>query len=233
MFTIATELNSINCVFESSIELDKLTFSPLVDQKELEDQIELNLRDLELRLELDPKELTIIESLLNNYFQFDKKEEFRFRYGSLVKLSGLSNELLKITKDENVSEEKINKLYAEVSNCGHGPFRSLLENNLAKLIIKDNTNVEEHNYSELLITTNDLNELDEAICELSIEQYIDLGKENRLFVAEQLLLIDRTHMVIDDVINEIIKLSLVKPAKKGLNGINVRETIKMNELNLL
>lgn len=236
MFSEATELRfNEKGLSSSNIDFNKLSITPFVEKNILTSDIELLLTNLETKVELSIEEITTLTSLISLYYYDDKKEEYEFRLKSLIDLQKIGENITTLEMKETINPEEIDQLLSTISMCGHGPHRSLLEHklNCYKNELPKNVIVEE-DFFKMLATTKSHDLLDNALCELNAEEYINLGKEKRLVVSKELLEMNRENVSFDeitDMINEIINgkdFSYI--TSDTTNDVYIKDTVFANEL---
>ena len=181
MFSEATELIlSENALSSSNIDFNKLSITPFVEKNILTKDIELLLTKLENKVELSIEDIKSLSSLLSLYYYDEKKDEYEFRLKSLIELKEIGDILVALEMKEVINSEEIEQLLSTLSMCGHGLHRSLLEHklNCYKDDLPKNVIVEE-DFLKILANTNSHDLVDNALCELNVEEYINLGKEKR------------------------------------------------------
>ena len=234
MFSEATEIksNDLNPIC-SNIDINRLSVTPFVEKNILLGEIERLLTNLEKKVQLSYEEIEPLSTLVSLYYYDDHKDEYEFRLNSLVDLSEIENVIKNLEITEDIDPEEIDQLLSKISTCGHGPYRSLLENKLNHIKNKlPERAVKEVDYSTIVSTTNSLDELDTALCELVFEEYINLGKENRLIVCRELLKMNREKDSLEEISDKINRLiatsNLANP--DSVNDNYFKDTVFVNEL---
>ncbi|AMQ07671.1 hypothetical protein [Sporosarcina psychrophila] len=236
MFSEATELILSEIGFNSSnIDFNKLSITPFVEKNILTKDIELLLTNLESKIELSIEDITPLASLISLYYYDDNKEEYEFRLKSLIDLQKVGEFISVLEMKEAINPVEIDQLLSTISLCGHGPHRSLLEHklNCYKNELPKNEIVEQ-DFLRILATTNKHDLVDNALCELSAEEYINLGKEKRLVVSKELLGMNRENASFEEItnmINEIINSADFSYINTDTaNNVDIKDTVFANEL---
>ncbi|MEK4711792.1 hypothetical protein [Sporosarcina sp. FSL K6-5500] len=236
MFSEATELRMSEYGLSSSnIDFNKLSITPFVEKNILARDIELLLTKLEKEVELTIEDIKPLSSLISLYYYDDSKEEYEFRLKSLIDLREIGEILATLEMRGAINPEEIDQLLSTLSMCGHGPHRSLLEHklNCYKNELPKNVILEE-DFLKIIATTKSHDLLDNALCELNVEEYINLGKEKRLVVSKELLEMNREKVSfeeITDMINEIINSKDFSDIiSDTTNDVYIKDTVFANEL---
>ena len=239
MFSEATELRmSEYAISSSNIDFNEFSITPFVEKNILTRDIELLLTDLEKKVELTKEDIEPLSSLISLYYYDDNKEEYEFRLKSLIDLREIGEILATLEMGEAINPEEIDQLLSTISMCGHGPHRSLLEHklNCYKNELPKNVIVEE-DFFKILATTNSHDLVDNALCELNVEEYINLGKEKRLVVSRELLEMNREKFSFEEItgmINEIINSKDFSYINTDTaNDVYIKDTVFANELSFV
>ena len=236
MFSEATEikLNEFNFI-ASNMVINQLSITPFIEKNVLVGDIERLLTNLEQKVQLSLEEIKPLSTLISLYYYNDNKDEYEFRLKSIFDLQEIGDITATLEIKEDINPEEIDQLLSKLSTCGHGPYRSLLENKLNH--IKNNVpkiTVEEKDFSIIVSTTNSLDKLDTALCELVFEEYINLGKENRLIVCKELLKMNRKKVSLKEISNKINHLiTTTNFSYSNLDSgsdVYFKDTVFVNEL---
>ena len=236
MFSEATEikLNEFNFI-ASNMVINQLSITPFIEKNVLVGDIERLLTNLEQKVQLSLEEIKPLSTLISLYYYDDNKDEYEFRLKSIFDLQEIGDIIATLEIKEDINPEEIDQLLSRISTCGHGPYRSLLENKLNH--IKNSLTkvaVEEEDSSKIVSTTNSLDELDTALCELVFEEYINLGKENRLIICKKLLKMNRKKDSLHEIsekINLLIKTTnFSRSNSESVGDVYFKDTVFVNEL---
>ncbi|MDR7000078.1 hypothetical protein [Neobacillus niacini] len=234
MFSVATKIKANDTdLFIANIELNQITFSPSFDNAYLQKEIVSLLNRLETLTQLHDEDIKEVSTLVELYLG-DNKDEFQFRKESLTKLIKTSKEIIKLKQNvELLNNDILNQLFATLSTCGHGPFRTLLEDKLNKL--KQEKNLQEPIKKDSLSifkNTQSFEEIDEVLCELFIEEYINLGREKRLIVSKELLTLKLNFEKLDEYVESVKQLiqSINFPYQNKELDSKYKATINSDEL---
>ena len=236
MFSEATEikLNEFNFI-ASNMVINQLSITPFIEKNILVGDIERLLTNLEQKVHLSLEEIKPLSTLISLYYYDDNKDEYEFRLKSIFDLREIGDIIATLEIKGDINPEEIDHLLSKISTCGHGPYRSFLENKLNH--IKNNLPkkaVEEKDFSTIVSTTNSLNKLDTALCELVFEEYINLGKENRLIICKELLKMNREKDSLDVISGKInILITTTNFSRSNLESVSdvyFKDTVFVNEL---
>lgn len=236
MFSEATELtlNDLNFI-SSNIVINELSITPFIEKSVLVGDIERLLTNLEKKVQLSFEEIEPLSSLISLYYYDDTKDEYEFRLRSLLDLQEIGAMVTTLEVNEDFNSDKIDQLLFKISMCGHGPHRSLLEHklNCYKNELPKNGIVKD-DFLRVIATTSSHDLLDNALCELNVEEYINLGKEKRLVVSKDLLEMNRENVSFEEITDMITEIINSKDFSHTIsdttNDVYIRDTVFANEL---
>lgn len=143
-----------------------------------------------------------------------EKEEYESRLKSINNLYFVANEIGNlITSTATNNEEllsKVNQMDALLKVSFHGPLRSLLEEKVNKVISEvEPESKEEVNAQNLVYFINNVQtpeDIDEILCELSVEDYINTSKGGREVVAKLLFELSKSYRSNEEVMDDLTRL---------------------------
>lgn len=236
MFSEATELESNKPHFiASTIVVSRLSITPFVEKDILVEEIEHLLTDLEKKVQLSSEEIEPLSALISLYYYDDYKDEYEFRLNSLLDLYEVGEIIATLELREEVDPEEVDQLLSKVSTCCHGPYRSLLENKLNYFKNRlSKREIKEKDFFTIVKTTGSLDELDNALCELVVKEYINLGKEKRLMIGKELLKTNREKDSLEEISGKINRLIATTNSENSnidtVTDVHFKDTIFVNEL---
>lgn len=219
------------------------TSSPYVEEIYLTELIEKTLDQLEHDFSFQSAKLNELKEVAKRVtIGNPKKEEYDFRIKNLSSLFTLNCEIERL--DNQLGLEKfgdINQLKALLQTVSTGPVRNFLENKINNLVTSEQSVAKQETILDKINNANSPIEIDEIFCELSVENYINLGKLGREQISNKFFSLSKTYINEINAIEELEKLiltldvHLIKNNKKVSKdkGEMIKQTINLNEIDLI
>ena len=207
----AQKISNIICNISNCGE-ENITSTPYVQREVLHEVISKKLDEAEKESKLQQKVLNDLKELVSlTPIDFNEKDVYESRLKSLNNLYYISKEIDGVTTRENISQEeltlKVKNLDALLQVSNHGPFRNLLEEKINKLKCtiepRPQERVSESNMITFINNAHSAMEIDEILCEVLIEEYVNLGKNGREIVAQQLFDLSKLYNTNKELINDL------------------------------
>jgi hypothetical protein len=192
-----------------------ITYTIGYNQTDLVNATSNKLELLEQGERINDDELDLLATEISIIYDEEIRLEFSYRFDCVLNLNKALLQLNGIHKVKSNIEinEQLKNIHLLISSSFHSPFRTLLEKKYnEKIAINDITEDQNiyHTNSEgileSIINSKTINELDEALCNWYIEEYINIGKTGRNFVCSKILEENLIHFNKDNLKKHIINL---------------------------
>lgn len=183
-----------NSVVSSEEYIENFSFTPYVQMEELEELISMKLDKAEKELDLHIKDLNDLKELVSIAPPtFTEKDVYESRLKSLFNLYFISKELNLLIPLEQISNDepmqKVIEIDALLQVSNHGPLRNLLEEKINKiksvLKLEPKELINTENMVTFINNAQSPEQINEILCEVFIEEYVNLGSKGREIVAMQ------------------------------------------------
>jgi hypothetical protein len=199
-------------IFSGNSKIKEITFSPYVSVETLQELIDMNLQKVENETKITSavlKELQQLVSMLPS--DFVSKDEYKSRLKSITNLYFVANEMENVMTDTGTNHEerlsKVNQLDALLKEAFHGPLRSLLEekvNNVMSTIkAQSKEEVNDQNLVCFINNAQTAEEIDEILCEIFVEEYVNSRKKVREIVAKQLFELAKSYHSNKEIMDDL------------------------------
>ncbi|WP_409303103.1 hypothetical protein [Peribacillus sp. SCS-155] len=208
----------------------------------LRNDIEDKLLHLEKATVTDKQLLLDIESKLSNLSTLNDVEEFKYRIITL-KLLYTANDLLRVLEDnpESIDNQQLKEISFSIHEASFCPLKTNLEERYQAIYkeysarTKVNEMVEDINSKENFKTIKTAKELETLLINELGDDYINIGKDGRKVISEELLPNLETFNNIDKMMNTVTKkIAAFKSKLKKVKEVSsvVEFQSILNELHL-
>lgn len=205
--TLATPIDEQQRIFTNKDLL--FTSTPYVEKNLLSEYTFDSLTELEKDLTFPTEKLKGLEEMIKLFHDGESdKEELNFRAKSLKNLYFINEKISAIESEEKKDVyEELQQLKSLIKASSSGPIRSFLENKITTWFNEINQVKNEN--QDLIKKINHVksyNEVDEIICELNVEEYINLGKKGREMIAKQFIELSNSYEDKQEILQRIRQL---------------------------